>query len=73
MLQHRYDYEDKVRLSIVCELDSVLRSLEREICAGKAPEDFKARVDAVYNEAACEHDCVWQYMSDTNVLLYSIC
>jgi hypothetical protein len=56
MLQHKCNYRAKALLDIMRQFESMLCDLKQEIRAGKAPEDFKTRIDSIYNKATCKYD-----------------
>jgi hypothetical protein len=43
----------------MCQSESMLYDLKQEIRTGKAPGDFKTRIDPIYDKVACEYDSVW--------------
>jgi hypothetical protein len=58
---HKNSYEKRIADTVECKLRLMLADLDRELYAGQVPIDFKARIDAIYQDimGACNYIYIW--------------
>jgi hypothetical protein len=55
---HKRAYEERLSSEVKRKLKIKLAGLDGELCAGQIPSDFKARIDAAYQDVMSKCDYI---------------
>jgi hypothetical protein len=58
MRRHKEAYEERVNSEAESKLKMMLSGLDKELCAGQIPADFKVRIDTIYQEIIGEYNYI---------------